>query len=42
MITRAANKEGLWFNLEVDPNKGKGATPSNMDERKEFLLYIMT
>jgi hypothetical protein len=42
MITQAANNEGLWFILEVNPNKGKGAAPSNMDEKKESLLYIMT
>jgi hypothetical protein len=38
MITRVVNKEGLWFILEADPNKGKGAAPSNLDEKKESLL----
>jgi hypothetical protein len=42
MIARATNKEGLWFILETIVNKGKGATPSNLDEKKESLLYIMT
>jgi hypothetical protein len=41
MITRVVNKEGLWFILEADPNKGKGAAPSNLDEKKESLLLIM-
>ncbi len=38
----SSQQGGLWFNLEVDPNKGKVAAPSNMDETKESLLYIMT
>jgi hypothetical protein len=41
MITQALNKEGLWFILKVDPNKGKGVATSNLDEKNEFLLYIM-
>jgi len=42
MITWATKKEGLWFILEVDPNKGKGVAPSDLDEKKKSLLYIMT
>jgi hypothetical protein len=42
MLTQVANKEGLLFILEADRNKGKGAVPSNLDEKKESLLYIMT
>lgn len=42
MITWTTKKEGLWFILEVDPNKGKGVAPSYLDEKKEYLLYIMT
>jgi hypothetical protein len=42
MITWTTKKEGLWFILKVDPNKGKGVAPSNLDEKKESLLYIMT
>jgi hypothetical protein len=30
MITQLVNKEGLWFILKADPNKGKGVAPSNM------------
>jgi hypothetical protein len=41
MITWAINKEGLWFILKEDPNKGKGAAPSNLDEKNEYLLYKM-
>jgi hypothetical protein len=42
MLALAANKEGLWFILEADPNKGKGVAPFDLDEKKEPLLYIMT
>jgi hypothetical protein len=38
MITQVVTKEGLWFILEADLDKGKGAAPSNMDEKKESLL----
>ncbi len=41
MITWVVNKEGLWYNLKADPNKGKGVAPSNLDEKNESLLYIM-
>jgi hypothetical protein len=41
MITWTTKNEGLWFILKVDPNKGKGVAPFNLDEKKESLLYIM-
>jgi hypothetical protein len=42
MITRATKKEGLWFILETNPKKAKGVAPSDLHEKKEFLLYTMT
>ncbi len=30
MITQALNKEGLWFILKANLNKGKGVAPSNL------------
>jgi hypothetical protein len=42
MITRATKKEGLWFIIKANLNKGKGVAPSDLNEKKEPLLYIMT
>lgn len=38
-----SNQKGrVMVHFRANPNKGKKVAPSDLDDKKEFLLYIMT